>query len=103
MYTNTKDYVSKAVTPAMDTACSVVQSAMQTTQNVVCPVYQGAISAVEPLVHPAVDKACSIKDYGTQKMEELLQFNKHSGTTEEGIVVHTKILHLVPICLTKQF
>lgn len=94
MYNNTKEFVTSTVTPAVQSACSKAQPAIQAAQNVVCPVYQGAKNAVEPavsnarsivepLVQPAVDTAFAIKDYGTQKVGEILHLN--GSNKDEGL------------------
>ncbi|RZC42522.1 Perilipin domain containing protein [Asbolus verrucosus] len=89
MYNTTKDYVNNTVTPAVGTAYSYVEPAVktayekiepavQTAKTVVEPAMEKAKTIVDPLVQPALEKVHSLKEYGTQKLEEILHNCGHS-------------------------
>ncbi|XP_019870704.1 lipid storage droplets surface-binding protein 1 isoform X2 [Aethina tumida] len=104
IYTNTKEYVNNAVTPAVECAYAyagqakeivepkikqakdlvdpVVQTAMHKLEpavSAVQPTVTAAKNIVEPLVQPAMEKAQQLKDYGKQKVDEYL----HKGHSKQ--------------------
>ncbi|KAK4886662.1 hypothetical protein RN001_002933 [Aquatica leii] len=76
MYTTTKDYVSNKIQPAVDAAKHVVEPAVNSVRGI-----------AEPYIQPAVDTACAIKDYGYQKVGEILHLNQEAKAIESKSVV----------------
>lgn len=83
MYTTTKDYVNKTVTPAVEGARHLVEPTVKSAYEKVEPAVQSAKTAMEPAVEkakimmdpyvqPALEKAQALKEYGTQKLQEFL-------------------------------
>ena len=79
MYTTTKDYVNNKIQPAIQTARGVVDPAVQVAMQVMEP----AVKMAEPIVQPAMVKACALKDYGYQKVEELLNLKPSESENKE--------------------
>ncbi|KAF2894689.1 hypothetical protein ILUMI_11485, partial [Ignelater luminosus] len=107
MYTNTKEYVDNTVTPAVQHARAVVEPAVlaakqamepavlaakqavepavQAAKTAVEPCVQSARQIAEPLVQPALEKAYALKEYGTQKVEELLHRNNQDTEADKPV------------------
>lgn len=65
MLTNTKNYINDTVQPAVQSARNVVEPAMQSARTV---------------VDPMVQTATAVKDYGLEKVEELVKGKKQETT-----------------------
>lgn len=77
MYTNTKNYINDTVQPAVQSAQHFVEPAVETARNIVEPAMESARHIVEPMVQTAV----AAKDYGLEKVEELVKGKKFDITT----------------------
>lgn len=72
MLTNTKNYISETVQPAIQSARNVVEPAVQTARTV---------------VDPMVQTATAVKDYGLEKVEELVKGRKQDTTTGKNLLL----------------
>ncbi|KAF5302924.1 hypothetical protein FQA39_LY02104 [Lamprigera yunnana] len=82
MYTTTKEYVSNKIQPAVQTAKNIVEPAVEVAYHVVEPAVNSVRVIAEPYVQPAVECVCALKDFGCQKMNEILNYHPENNGFE---------------------
>lgn len=82
MYENTKNYINETVQPAVQTARNIVEPTVERAKHIVEPAVETAKGIVEPMIETAKHTAVAAKDYGLEKVEELVKGKKPDATTD---------------------